>query len=143
MIDLKIKCTICTKEETNKEAIKEVSTIIEKYNLKAEHYLHLLNVMSEKCMDSDEHSFIFDGEFLKQTTELVTKYKSDIAEIDKLKIVNEGLSKEQKELEIKLKELSSKIQSNKDRMNNLYSSTYRYEDEIEGATGYRNLVIWY
>ncbi len=143
MIDLKVKCTICGKEENNKDTIKEVSNIIEKYDLKAEHYLHLINVMSGKCMDSDEHSFVFDETFLSAVNEIVTKHKSDIAEIDKLKVANEILNKEIKELEIKVRELQSKTQSNRDRMDNLYNSINVYENELGESTGYNKMEIWY
>lgn len=143
MIDLKVKCTICGKEENNKDIIKEVSNIIEKYDLKAEHYLHLINVMSGKCMDSDEHSFVFDETFLSAVNEIVTKHKSDIAEIDKLKVANEILNKEIKELEIKVRELQSKTQSNRDRMDNLYNSINVYENELGESTGYNKMEIWY
>ena len=143
MIDLKVKCTICGKEENNKDTIKEVSCLIEKYGLKAEHYLHLLNVMSDKCMDSDEHSFVFDETFLSAVNEAVTKHKSDITEIEKLKVVNEESSKETKELEIKIKELQAKTISNRDRMDNLYNSINIYKDELKESTGYSKIEIWY
>ena len=143
MIDLKVKCTICGKEENNKDTIKEVSCLIEKYGLKAEHYLHLLNVMSDKCMDSDEHSFVFDETFLSAVNEAVTKHKSDIAEIEKLKVINIGLKKETDEFLIKVQELQSKYSYNKERIDNLYRSIPDYETELKESTGYSKIEIWY
>ena len=143
MTPLKVKCSICGKEESNQDLIKEVSNIIEKYGLKAEHYLHLLNVMSDKCMDSDEHSFIFDETFLSAVNEAVTKHKNDNIEIEKLKVINVGLKKEVDELIIKIQELNSKHNSNRERMSNLYNLIKNCEDELEGLTGHSNIEIWY
>jgi len=143
MIELKVKCTICGKEENNKDTIKEVSCLIEKYGLKAEHYLHLLNVMSGKCMDSDEHSFVFDETFLKEMEEFTIKHKANLAEISKLKVINEGLRKEADELIIKTKELNSKYDFNNDRINNLYDSISEYKNEIGESTCYSKMEIWY
>ncbi len=143
MIELKVKCTICAKEESNKKIIKEVSDIIEKYELKAEHYLSLLNLMSGKCMDSDEHSFIFDEVFLESVNDVVTKHKSDIAEIEKLKVIGVELKKEVDEFLIKIQELRFKNDSNKERMNNLYNSIKTLEDELEESTKCSKIEIWY
>jgi len=143
MIELKVKCTICGKEENNKDTIKEVSCLIEKYGLKAEHYLHLLNVMSGKCMDSDEHSFVFDETFLSTVNEVVTKYKINIEETEKLRNVQRELIKEIKELEIKINETKSKEKSNEDRIQNVYESSYGLIKEVEDSTGYGNIEIWY
>jgi len=143
MIELKVKCTICGKEENNKDTIKEVSCLIEKYDLKAEHYLHLLNVMSGKCMDSDEHSFVFDETFLSTVNEVVTKYKINIEETEKLRNVQRELIKEIKELEIKINETKSKEKSNEDRIQNVYESSYGLIKEVEDSTGYGNIEIWY
>lgn len=143
MIELKVKCTICGKEENNKDTIKEVSCLIEKYDLKAEHYLHLLNVMSGKCMDSDEHSFVFDETFLSTVNEVVTKHKNDNIEIENLKVINVGLKKEADELGIKIQELQSKHDANKERMDNLHNSINIYESELKESTGYSNVEIWH
>jgi len=143
MTPLKVKCSICGKEESNQDLIKEVSNIIEKYGLKAEHYLHLLNVMSGKCMDSDEHSFIFDETFLKEMEEFTIKHKANLAEISTLKDINEGLRKEADELIIKTKELNSKCYFNNYRINNISNSIPEYENEIKEATKCSNIEIWY
>jgi len=143
MIDLKVVCTICGKEENNKDTIKNVSCLIEKYGLKAEHYLSFLNLMSGKCLDSDEHSFIFDETFLTAVNEVVTKHKSNLSEIDKLKIINKELKKEVDELVVKIQEMNSKVNSNKERMDNLYRSIPDYETEFEESIGYSNIEIWY
>lgn len=143
MIELKVKCTICAKEESNKETIKEVSDIVEKYELKAEHYLSLLNLMSGKCLNSDEHSFIFDEAFLENVNEIVAKHKFNIAEIGKLKVINEGLKKEADELTIKVQEFQSKSDSNRERMSILYKSTYNYENELSESTGHNKIEFWY
>ena len=143
MMNLNIKCTICAKEEIDKDVIKEVAGIIEKYGLKSEHYLSLLNMMSGKCLDSDEHSFIFDETFLKEIEGIVKKYKDSLEEIRKLRVVNDGLRKEADELHVKAKELDSKYGYNNDRINNLYDLMGNYKNEIKESTGYENIDIWY
>jgi len=142
MINLSVKCSICGKEESDTEVIKEVSGIIEKYNLEADYYLHLLNVMSGKCMSSSEHSFLFDEVFLTQMEELVNKHKKNIEDMNELNISNEGIKKEVDELIIKTKEIQSKYNSNEDRINNLYNSNNDCVKEIEDATGLGKIDIW-
>lgn len=143
MINLKVKCTICGKEESDEKAISDAAEIIERYNQKSEHYLTLLNVMSGKCLDSDEHSFVFDETFLKEMEELVKKHKADLEVIKKLRIVNEGVRKEADELYVKAKELDSKYKSNNERVNNLYDFILKYQSEVKESTGCENIDIWY
>lgn len=143
MIDLKVKCSICGKEESNKELIKEVADIVEKYDLKSEQYLTLLNVMSGKCLDSDEHSFLFDEEFLKEIVGITEKHKVDTAEIIKLEENEKTLLKELNELELKIKEVTSKINVNKDRIKNIQLEILIYLKEIEDSTGYSKIGNWY
>lgn len=143
MIDLSVKCTICGKEESNKETISEVSCIVKKYDLKAEHYLNLLNIMSGKCLDSDEHSFVFDESFLKQTQEFVTNHKKNEEEIEKIKKENEGLNKETEELILKCSELDTKITNNKERINSLKKNMGDNSMELCDSTGNSNIKIWY
>ncbi len=142
MKNLKVKCTLCGKEDVDEDTVKEVAEIIEKCGLKSEHYLYLLNVMSGKCLDSDEHSFVFDEAFLKEIEGIVKKYKDDLEEISKLRIVNVGLRKETEELRIKTKELDSKYGYNNDRINNLYDLMGNYKNELKESTGYENIDIW-
>ncbi len=143
MIPLKVKCTLCMQEENpSAEIIKEVSGMIEKYNLTSEHYLHFLNVMSGKCLNSNEHSFAFDEEFLTSINEIVEKHKLDQSEIDKLKIINDGIKKEADELIIKIKELQSKYDFNTERIINLNKSIDDGKIELENATGLGRIDIW-
>lgn len=143
MLDLKVKCSICGKEESNKELIKEVAGIIEKYNLKSEQYLTLLNVMSGKCLDSDEHSFLFDNEFLKDVTGITEKYKVDIAEIVNLEENDKNLAKELKEIDLKIKELNLKRESDEQRIKNIQTDILMYLGELENSTGYNKISNWY
>lgn len=143
MIDLKVKCTICGKEENSKDTVKEVAMIIEKYGLKSEHYLSLLNMMNGKCLDSDEHSFVFEDSFKKEIENIITKYKTNLEEIRKLRIVNEELRNEADELHVKAKELDNKYLSNNERINNLYNFTIDLENEVKKSTEYGNIDIWY
>ncbi len=143
MIKLKVKCSICGKEESNEELVKKVAEIIKEHGLKAEHYLNFLNLMSEKCLNSDEHSFLFDEEFTASVNEIVTKYKNDILEVEKLDSLNKEINKEISETEIKLNELKSKIMANNSRTVNLQRSIINYINEIELSTGYENVVTWY
>lgn len=143
MKDLKVRCTICGKEENGEQAISDVADIIERYNQKSEHYLTLLNVMSGKCLDSDEHSFVFDETFLKEMEEIVKKHKDSLLEVEKLKNVNVGLKKEADELAIKIQELQSKHESNKERIRVLHESIVDYENEVEDSTGSKKIDIWY
>ncbi len=143
MINLKVKCSICGKEESNPDVIKEASEAIKKYGLKAEHYLYFLNVMSGKCLNSDEHSFIFDEEFMASVNEFVTKYKADLAEIETLKNTQRDLIKETDELVIKLKELRLKQESNEQRLQNIYSDGHSINSIVGESTGYNNITIWY
>lgn len=143
MIDLKVVCTICGKEESNTDTIKEAACIVKKYNLKAEHYLNLLNIMSGKCLDSDEHSFVFDESFLKQTQEFVTNHKKNEEEIEKIKKENEGFDKETEELVLKCRETNTKITNNKERINSLKKNMEDNSTELWESTGIDNIKIWY
>ena len=142
MIQLKVKCSICGKEESNQDLIKEVSEIIKKYSLKAEHYLNLLNLMNGKCLNSDEHSFLFDETFIKQIEEVVVKYKANDVETETLRNNQRTLIKEVNELEIKLMELRSKEISNEQSLKNLCESDDNLISEIESSTGIGNVKIW-
>ena len=141
MNDLKVKCTICGKEESNKETVKEIAEIIEKYDLKAEHYLSLLNLMSGKCLDSNEHSFIFDEEFLSSINEIVEKYKSNLVETEKLRNNQRDLVKEIDETVIKLKDLRSNQESNDQRLQNIYEDNGSLNKEVSEITG-TGIDIW-
>ena len=143
MINLKVKCSICGKEESDKEIIKEASDIVKKYGMKAEQYLNLLNIMSGKCLDSDEHSFIFDEEFLKSVNETVVKYKTNLEETEKLRNTQRELVKETDELVIKLKELRSKQESNEQRLQNIYENSASLRKDVEASTGNEKIEIWY
>lgn len=143
MTNMKVKCTVCGLEETlDNETLEELNCIVKKYKMGADAYTYLLNRMRGKCLDSEEHSFIFDEEFMKQIQDIVDKDKNDLSEIAKLKTINEGLKKEADELGIKIQELESKYDSNKDRIKNLDQFTIEYENEIEKITGNRNIEIW-
>lgn len=143
MIDLKVKCTLCGKEESDEKVIDDAAEIIEKYGSKSEHYLTLLNVMSGKCLDSNEHSFIFDDSFLKEIEENVKKHKNNLEEIKKLVLVNQEFSKELNELEIKVEEMKSKINLNKDRIRNIYELNDNIENELGESSGCEKIDIWY
>lgn len=143
MIELKVKCSICGKEESNKDLIKKVAGIVEEHGLKAEHYLNFLNLMSDKCLDSDEHSFLFDEEFMASVNEYVTKYKANLTETETLKNTQKELVKEIDELIIKLKELRSKQESNEQRLQNIYENNGSLYKEVKTSTGYENIEIWY
>ncbi len=143
MLNLKVKCSICGKEESNPDVIKEASEAIKKYGLKAEHYLYFLNVMSGKCLNSDEHSFLFDEEFMASANNIITKYKANLAEIETLKNTQRDLIKEILELDIKIKEVRSKEESTNHRLQNIYENTPTLNKEVENSTGYGNIEIWY
>lgn len=143
MMNLKVKCSICNKEESNPEIIKEASEVVKKYGLKAEHYLNLLNLMSEKCLDSDEHSFMFDTEFLAAIGSDVEKYKENLTETEKLRNTQRELIKETDELHIKLKELKSKQESNEQRLQNIYENNRVIIHEVSDSTGCEDIKIWY
>ncbi len=143
MINLKVKCSICGKEENNPDVIKEASEVIKKYGLKAEHYLYFLNVMSGKCWNSDEHSFIFDEEFMASVNDYIVKYKANLAETETLRNTQRELIKEIDEIVIKLKELRSKQESNDQRLQNIYSDSHSIHEIIGESTGYKNIEIWY
>ncbi len=143
MKPLKVNCTICMKEEIpSPEILKEISGMIERYKLKSEQYLHFLNVMSMECLNSNEHSFDFDEEFLTSINEIIEKHKSNTSEIGELKNVNEGIKKEADELIIKIKELQAKYDFNVERMSNLNKSVEDYKVELESATGLGKIEIW-
>jgi len=142
MKPLKVKCSICGKEESNQDLIKEVSEIIKKYSLKAEHYLNLLNLMNGKCLNSDEHSFLFDETFIKQIEEIVVKYKANDVETETIRNNQRTLIKEVNELEIKLMELRTKEISNEQSLKNLCESDDNLIAEVESSTGIGNVTIW-
>lgn len=140
---MKVKCTICGKEEIiDNETIKELNNIINKYKLKAESYTYFLNKIRNKCLDSDEHSFIFDEDFMKQIQEIVDKDENSLLEISKLRTINERLKKEADELSIKIQELYSEYDFNKDRIKNLDQITVDCENEIQKITENADIEIW-
>ena len=139
MLNLKLKCTLCGKEESNPEIIKEASAIIEKYGLKSEHFLSLINLMSGKCMDSDEHSFVFDEAFSKNIEEIVTKLKLNLEESEKLTNEQRELLKQIREFEIKIKESKSK---NDERLQNIYENSNDLRKELLESTGNNLIEIW-
>ncbi len=143
MKPLKVKCTICLKEETpSSEVLEEISGMIRKYNLKSEQYLHFLNVMSGNCLNSNEHSFEFDDEFLASMNEIVEKTKAETSEIEKLGSVNKEINKEIDEIEIKLNELRTKVQSNDTRTTNLQHELLNNMNDVEKSTKYAIIEIW-
>ncbi len=143
MINMRVKCTVCGVEETlDDESLKELSCIVNKYKMGADSYTYLLNKMRGKCLDSEEHSFIFDNDFMKQIQDIVDKDKNNLLEISKLKTINEGLKKESDEFIVKVEENQSKYDSNKNRIKNLDQSCIENENEIEKITRNSNIEIW-
>lgn len=144
LTNIRIKCTICGKEEiVSHEIVSEVSTAIVKYDLKPEKYLNYLNMMYGKCLDSDEHSFIFDETFTSRIDEIVEKHKNILAEIDSTKNSNISLKKEVEELRIKIEEALSKHSSNEKRILNLNSEVSDLQTEIGNAVGIYKVESWY
>ncbi len=142
-MNMTVKCTVCGLIETlDNESLEELSGIVRKYKMSADSYTYLLNKMRGKCLDTDEHSFIFDEEFMKQIQDIVDKDKNSWLEIRKLKTINEGLKKESDEFIVKVEENQSKYDSNKNRIKNLDQSCIENENEIEKITGSRNIDIW-
>ncbi len=142
-MNMTVKCTVCGLIETlDNESLEELSGIVRKYKMSADSYTYLLNKMRGKCLDTDEHSFIFDNEFMKQIQDIVDKDKNSLLEISKLRTINEELKKEGDELTIKIQELQSKYEFNKDRIKNLDQVTIDCESELEKITGNDDIEIW-
>lgn len=144
MKNMKVRCTVCNVEEVlDKDTLKDLSNMVKKYKLSADSYTYLLNKMRGKCIDTDEHSFVFDEEFTKQMTEIVTKYKTNINEGTILETTNIQLKKEADELVIKIDELQSKRNSNLKRLKTINEDTKLLLEELEESlTGNSNIEIW-
>lgn len=140
---MKIKCTICNTEEVlDREMIEEIAGIINRHNLKAINYIKLLNMIRGKCLDSDEHSFVFDDSFIKEIGNIVDKDKKDAYEIEKLIKENTASVRELTELEAKIKETRAKLEANNDRIKGLSKNHEEYLDEIMGLTGIKDINMW-
>ncbi len=140
---MKVKCTICNTEEVlDKETIEEIAAIVNKYNLKAISYIKLLNMIKGKCLNSDEHSFVFDDDFIKEIGDVVSKDKKDASEIEKLTKENTVSNRDLTELEAKIKEIKAKLEANIDRIKGLEKNRGEYLDEITFLTGIRDIDIW-
>lgn len=141
---MKIECTICTMQETlSDESKKEVSDIVNKYNLPAISYIKVLNMIRGKCLNSDEHSFQFTDDFMQEVTDTVKKYKKAEAEAQKLLEENGKCGKELNEHEAKIKELKAKIEANEDRLGGLDKDIDGYKVDISTITGADDITIWY
>lgn len=140
---MKIKCTICnTEEELDRETIEEIASIVNRHNLKAINYIKLLNMMRGKCLDSDEHSFVFGDSFIKEIGNIVDKDKKDASEIEKLTKENTASNRDLTELEAKIKEIKAKLEANNDRIKGLGKNREEYLDEIMEMTGIRDINMW-
>jgi Mg2+ and Co2+ transporter CorA len=140
---MKIKCTICNTEEVlDREMVEEIAGIINRYNLKAINYIKLLNMIRGKCLDSDEHSFVFDDAFIKEIGNIVDKDKKDASEIEKLVKENTVSNRELTEFEAKIKETKAKLEANNDRIKGLLKNHEECLDEIMGLTGIKDIGIW-
>ncbi len=143
MTNMKIKCTVCGIEETlDNESLEELSCLVRKYKMSADSYTYLLNKMRGKCLDSDEHSFIFDEEFTKQIRDIVDKDKLNREEVEKTRKEIDSLTKEHKEFKEKVKELEMKIPVIKDRLQSLYENGSEIEQDMKKMTGNINIEIW-
>jgi len=143
MINMKIKCTVCGTEETlDNESLKELSCLVKKYKMSADSYTYLLNKMRGKCLDSEEHSFIFDDEFMKQIQDIVNKDKLNREEIEKTRKEIDSLSKEYEEFKKKIKEIEMKIPIAKDTLQSLYENGSEIEQDMKKMTGNTNIEIW-
>lgn len=140
---MKIKCTICNTEEVlDKETIEEIAAIVNRHNLKAISYIKLLNMIKGKCLNSDEHSFVFDDDFIKEIGGVVDKDKKDASEIEKLVKENTASNRDLTELEAKIKEIKAKLEANIDRIKGLEKNRGEYLDEIMFLTGIRDIDMW-
>jgi len=143
MENMKVKCTICNVEEVlDNKSLEELSNIINKYKMNADSYTYLLNKMRGKCLDSDEHSFIFDEEFMKQVQDIVNKDKLNREEIDKINKELDSLSRDYKAFEEKVIEVNMVISNKKGTLQNLYEYGSEIEQKIKKITGYSNIDIW-
>jgi uncharacterized coiled-coil protein SlyX len=134
---------VCGLEETlDTETLEELSEIVKKYKMSADSYTYLLNKMRGKCLDSDEHSFIFDEEFTKQIQDIVDKDKLNREEIEKIQKEFGSLVKDIKIFEEKIKEAKMKNSLNKDTLQSLYDSLLNNENEMKKITGNANIDIW-
>jgi peptidoglycan hydrolase CwlO-like protein len=141
---MKVECTICMMQETlSDETKKEVSGIVNKYNLPAISYIKILNMIRGKCLNGDEHSFQFDEEFMNEVAGAVDKYKKAEAEAQKLLEENGKCGKELNEHEAKIKELKAKIEANEDRLGGLDKNIDSYKVAINVMTGADDITIWY
>lgn len=141
---MKIKCTLCNKEEVlDGEMIAEISDIVNRHGLTAIYYIKLLNMMRGKCLDSDEHSFVFDDDFSKEIGSIVDNDKKDTSEIEKLTKENDAYNRELTELAAKIKEIRAKVDANEDRIKGLEKNREDHNNQIVCLTGAEDIKIWY
>lgn len=144
LTNLKVKCTICGKEEiVSSKLTSEISDIVNKFNMKPDKYLNLLNIMYGKCLDSDEHSFVFTEEFKNRIEEIVVQHKNILAEIELTKNTNSNYLKEISEFKLKVNENEAKIKANESRIINLNTEISELQNEIGNAVGIYKIDNWY
>lgn len=141
---MKVVCSICGYEEEVSEGIlKELSEFRNKYDLKAISYIRMLNMIRGKCLNSDEHSFEFDEEFMATIKDIVAKEKADRETAERLMNENSNLLRETEAMEIKIKENKLKTELNNQKINSLGSDRNIFLQQIKNLTGANDIWIWY
>lgn len=141
---MKIVCEVCGfTEEVSDEIKEEISEFRNKYGLGAISYIRMLNMIRGKCLNSDEHSFEFDEEFMNRLKEITSKDKADKELMDKLLKENGELVKSIEEFEANIRECQAKFKLNSERVEMCSKNRDGYVEEVEDLTGADDIEIWY
>lgn len=139
---MQTKCTICNREEeVPLSKLEEISKFAKE--LKPEYYLNILNITSGKCLNTDEHSFMFTEDFIKEVSEIITKHKNNVTESNSLLDINTKLKKELDELLIRITENEAKHKANEDRLQNIYNDSGNCIKLVTRLTGSSDIKKWY
>lgn len=144
MTQMKVKCSICNKEETiPNDTLYTVSEMVKKYNMGSSGFTHLFDVMFGQCLDDSTHNFDFTEDFKNEILAIVNKEKNIIIESENAKKESDLIIKEIATLKEKLKETETKYEINRDRIVSLRNEHNELSSEIQKLTYIDKVDMWY
>lgn len=134
-------CTICkTKRLLSEEELKELMAIISKRNLKPDKILSMLSDWDgETCPEGGEHEYDWNTEFFQKMLDdanTIRKNNGEIArKVNENLVLENDIEKLKKDTEIKIKEMTEKIEKNKETNILMEKSNTEFQDAIIKASG--------
>lgn len=144
MTQMKVKCSICNKEETiPNDTLYTVSEMVKKYNMGSSGFTHLFDVMFGQCLDDSTHNFDFTEDFKNEILAIVNKEKNIIIESENAKKESDLIVKQTTLLKEKLKEYETMYEINSDRIKNLRNEYNELIEELQKITYVKDIRMWY